>query len=173
MQPYNQDNIVAVATPPGNGALAIVRMSGKNLAALYRGFTHKTPKNRYALYSKIYHPEHGTLLDEAVAIYFNSPNSFTGEDMIEISCHGGSAVKRSIITAAIESGARAADPGEFSLRSFLNGKMDLIQAEAVSALVASKSSLSSEISLEHLAGKTSDALRSLRVEILDLLSSSF
>ena len=113
MHPYIQDNIVAVATPPGKGALAIVRLSGKSLVKMYRDFTRKAPKNRYALYSKIYHPnKNNVLLDEAIITYYKSPNSFTGEDMIEISCHGGSAVKRSLISAAIEGGARIADPGE-------------------------------------------------------------
>lgn len=170
MHPYNQDNIVAVATPPGKGALAIVRLSGKNLTRLYKVFTHKAPKNRYALYSKIYHPESDTVLDEAVVIYFKSPNSFTGEDMIEISCHGGTSVKGSVVRAAIECGVRVAEPGEFSLRSFLNGKMDLIQAEAISALISSKSQLSSKISLEHLNGKVSGFLKILKSKVLDLLS---
>jgi tRNA modification GTPase len=90
--------------------------------------------------------------------------------MIEISCHGGSAVKASIVNAAIEGGARIANPGEFSLRSFLNGKMDLVQAEAVAALISSRSRLSSEISLEHLSGKASRTLKSLKLRVLDLLS---
>ena len=171
MHPYIQDNIVAVATPPGTGALAIVRLSGKNLAAMYKDFTRKSPKNRYALYSKIYHPNNkNALLDEAIITYYKSPNSFTGEDMIEISCHGGGAVKKSIVGAAIEGGARIAGPGEFSLRSFLNGKMDLMQAEAVSALISSNGRLSSEISLEHLGGGASRTLKSLKLRVLDLLS---
>jgi len=171
MHPYIQDNIVAVATPPGKGALAIVRLSGKSLVEMYKDFTHKSPKNRYALYSKIYHPnKKNVLLDEAIITFYGSPNSFTGEDVIEISCHGGRAVKRSIISAAIEGGARIADPGEFSLRSFLNGKVDLVQAEAVAALISSRGRLSSEISLEHLSGKASRTLKSLKLRVLDLLS---
>jgi len=171
MHPYIQDNIVAVATPPGRGALAVVRLSGKSLVKTYRDFTRKSPKNRYALYSKIYHPrKNNVLLDETVITYYKSPNSFTGEDMIEISCHGGSVVKRTIISAAIEGGARIAEPGEFSLRSFLNGKMDLMQAEAVSALISSKGRLSSEISLEHLDGKASNTLRALKLGVINLLS---
>ena len=170
MQPYNQDNIVALATPPGKGALAVIRFSGKNLFSLYKSFTHKTPKNRYALYSKVYHPYSGFLLDEALVTYFKSPNSFTGEDMIEISCHGGINVRGSIVKAAVESGARLAEPGEFSLRSFLNGKMDLLQAEAISSLINSKSSLSLEISLEHLSGKISGVIKSLKKDAINLLS---
>ncbi len=171
MHPYIQDNIVAIATPPGKGALAIVRLSGRSLVEVYRDFSHKSPKNRYALYSKIYHPrKKNVLLDEAIITYYKSPNSFTGEDMIEISCHGGGVVKGAIVSAAIEGGARIAGPGEFSLRSFLNGKMDLMQAEAVSALISSRGRLSSEISLEHLSGKASHTLRALKLGVLDLLS---
>ena len=106
MLPYNQDSIVAIATPPGIGALAIVRFSGKNLKNLYKCFTHLMPKNRYALFSKIYHPKNNTVLDEAIVTYFKSPNSFTGEDMIEISCHGGEAVKNSLLHAAFDFGVR-------------------------------------------------------------------
>ena len=148
MLPYNQEDIVAIATPPGVGALAVVRISGVSLKQLYKNFTHKAPKNRFASFSKLYHPKKNTVLDEAVVTYFESPNSFTGEDVIEISCHGGEAVKNSIVHAALDSGVRLAAPGEFTFRSFLNGKMDLVQAEAVSALISSKASLSSKISLD-------------------------
>ena len=88
MSLYSAENIVALATPPGLGALAIVRLSGSNLYSTYRGFSHKNPIDRRASFSKIYHPISKRLLDEAVITYFKSPNSFTGEDVIEISCHG-------------------------------------------------------------------------------------
>ena len=170
MHPYTPDNIVALATPPGIGALAVVRISGNNLSGLYKDFTGCKPKNRYALYSKIYHPNNNLILDEAVIIFYKSPNSFTGEDVIEISCHGGSVVRNAVINAATESGARLAEPGEFSMRSFLNGKMDLIQAEAISSLISSKSQLSQEICLENLSGKLSSVLRSIKYDTLNLLS---
>jgi len=170
MLPYNQENIVAVATPPGVGALAVVRLSGANLKALFKSFTHKIPKNRFATFTRVYHPIKNTVLDEAVVTYFESPNSFTGEDVIEISCHGGEAVKNSIIHAALDGGARLAGPGEFSFRSFLNGKIDLLQAEAVSALISSKTILSTEISLHHLGGKVSTILLDIKSRIIDVLS---
>ena len=170
MLPYNQEDIVAIATPPGVGALAVVRISGGSLKQLYKNFTHKTPKNRFASFSKLYHPKKNTVLDEAVVTYFESPNSFTGEDVIEISCHGGEAVKNSVVHAALDSGLRLAAPGEFSFRSFLNGKMDLIQAEAVSALISSKTPLSSEISLHHLGGMVSDMLLDIKEKIIIVLS---
>jgi len=166
----SSENIVALATPPGLGALAVVRISGYNLHSTYKDFSHKNPIDRRAVFSKIYHPVSKKLLDEAVIIYFKSPNSFTGEDVIEISCHGGEVVPRSIIMAAIDYGARNADPGEFSFRAFLNGKIDLLQAEAISSLVSSKSTLSADISLQHLLGRVSTILSEIRVEALNVLA---
>ena len=170
MSLYSSENIVALATPPGLGALAIVRLSGSNLYSTYKNFTHRDPIDRRAVFSKIYHPMNKKLLDEAVITYFKSPNSFTGEDVIEISCHGGVVVPRSIIMAAIDSGARNADPGEFSFRAFLNGKIDLLQAEAISSLISSKSTLSADVSLQHLLGRVSTILSEIREDALNMLS---
>ena len=169
MLPYNKDAIVAIATPPGIGALAVVRISGENLKKLYKDFTHQSPKIRFAAFSRIYHPKKDIILDESVVTYFESPKSFTGEDVIEISCHGGEAVKNSIVNAALDSGVRLAEPGEFSFRSYLNGKMDLLQAEAVSALIASKASRSSEISLQHLGGRASAVFLDIKTKIYHYL----
>ena len=166
----SSENIVALATPPGLGALAIVRLSGSNLYSMYRDFSHKNPINRRAVFSKIYHPISKKLLDEAVITYFKSPNSFTGEDVIEISCHGGAVVPRSIIMAAIDSGARNAVPGEFSFRAFLNGKIDLLQAEAISSLISSKSTFSADVSLQHLLGRVSTILSEIKEDALNMLS---
>ena len=94
MFPYNKENIVAIATPPGVGALAVVRISGGALKQLYKELTHKNPRDRFASFSRVYHPVKNTVLDEAIVTYFESPNSFTGEDVIEISCHGGGACKK-------------------------------------------------------------------------------
>ena len=166
----SSENIVALATPPGLGALAIVRLSGSNLYSMYRDFSHKNPINRRAVFSKIYHPISKKLLDEAVITYFKSPNSFTGEDVIEITCHGGAVVSRSIIMAALDSGMRNADPGEFSFRAFLNGKIDLLQAEAISSLISSKSTLSADVSLQHLLGRVSTILSEIKEDALNMLS---
>ena len=170
MRPYSPENIVALATPPGLGALAIIRFSGADLSSIYKRFSHKRPVDRRAVFSKIYHPKNNNILDEAIIIYFKSPNSFTGEDVIEITCHGGLTVPRSIIAAAMDCGIRAADPGEFSFRSFLNGKMDLIQAEAVSSLIGSKSKFSANVSLNHLAGHVSCILTKIKDNALNMLS---
>ena len=104
MLAYKPEKIVALATPPGLGALAIVRFSGPNLYSTYKSFSKKNPLDRRAVFSKIYHPQNNNLLDEAVITYFKSPRSFTGEDVIEITCHGGMLVPRTIIAAAIDSG---------------------------------------------------------------------
>ena len=170
MFPYDQANIVAIATPPGIGALAVVRLSGKDLKPLYKAFTHKQPKNRFALFAKLYHPKNNHILDEVVVTYFKAPGSYTGEDIIEISCHGGTAVKNSIVQAAIDGGARLAHPGEFSYRSFLNGKMDLLQAESIAAIISSKASRSTELSLYHLEGRVSKLLVEIKSKIIDVLS---
>lgn len=172
MFPYQQDNIVALATPPGISALAVIRFSGSDLTPLYTKLTHiKRPKDRLAVFTKIYHPVTQHLLDESVVTFFAGPNSYTGEDVFEISCHGGESVPNNIIHAALYSGARNAEPGEFSFRAFMNGKIDLVQAEAISSLISSKSTLSSEISLKHLEGKISSLINNLKNRILNLLTT--
>ena len=125
MVSYNQDNIVAIATPPGISALAIIRLSGKSLKKEFKLFTKKNPKNRFALFSKLYHPKNKKILDEVIITYFKSPKTYTGEDVIEISCHGGETIKKIILNAAIDVGFRLALPGEFSFRAFINGKINL------------------------------------------------
>ncbi len=170
MVPYDQETIVALATPPGVAALAVLRISGENLAPLYKQLTNTSPKNRFAAFCKLHHPETGEILDEVVATYFKSPKSFTGEDMIEISCHGGEAVQKNVIAAILDSGARLAKPGEFSFRAYMNGKMDLLQAEAVASLIASKSTYSTKVGLNHLDGTVSQKLVSIKSQVTDLLA---
>ena len=170
MLTYSSENIIALATPPGIGALAIVRLSGIDLDSTYRSFTQKDPVDRKAVFSKIYHPTTNKLLDEAIIIYFKSPRSFTGEDVIEITCHGGMLVPRTIIAAAIDSGIRNASPGEFSFRAFVNGKIDLLQAEAISTLISSKSQLSIDVSLEHLMGRVSTIIYEIKEKAINILS---
>ena len=164
------DNIVSLATPIGVGALAVVRISGRSLSKLFYLFTKKNPKNRLATYTNIYHPSTDVLLDKSIITYFQAPESFTGEDVIEISCHGGPFVSRTIISAAIDLGARQSDPGEFSYRAFLNGKIDLIEAEAIDLLISSTSNLSANLALEHLQGNVRNNLNEIQQFAIDLLS---
>ncbi len=170
MVPYDQETIVALATPPGVGALAVLRISGERLIPLYKQLTRTPPKNRFASFCKLYHPDSGEVLDEVVATFFQSPKSFTGEDMIEISCHGGEAVQSNIISAILCGNTRLAKPGEFSFRAYMNGKMDLLQAEAVASLIASKSTYSTKVGLHHLNGKVTDQLSSIKSKITNLLA---
>ena len=170
MEPLKQDNIVAFATPPGKSALAVIRFSGENLINIYKKLTKKNPKIRFAEFTKIYNPLNGQPLDEVIIIYYKSPNSYTGEDVIEISCHGGTSIKNSIINVAFKIGCRQADPGEFSMRAYLNGKLNLMQAEAVSHLISSNSTLSTSIGLKHLDGRVSSFLISLRSDVIKILS---
>lgn len=163
-------DIVAIATPQGAGALAVIRISGKSLYNIYKSLSHKEPKNRYAQFSKIYHPKSSLVLDESIITYFKSPESFTGEDVIEITCHGGIGVKRSIIDACNSVGIKNASRGEFSYRAFMNGKIDLIQAEAIASLISSKTSKSTQHSLMHLKGKISKRLKNIKNQILNILA---
>ena len=164
-----QHNIVALATPPGSSALAIVRVSGKSLKQLYKQLTKKTAENRKAIFSTIYNPKTNKALDESIIIYYKGPKSFTGEDMLEIICHGGTFIANTIISTIIGLGARHADPGEFSLRAFYEGKIDLIQAESINDLIQSNNQISTEIGLNHLSGLASKQIKKIKNKIIKTL----
>ena len=164
-----QDNIVALATPPGPSALAIVRVSGKNLKKLYKQLTKKHTQSRKAVVAFIYDPKTNKRLDESVIIYYEGPKSFTGEDIIEIVCHGGAFIANSIIATIVQLGARYANPGEFSLRAFYGGKIDLIQAESINDLIQSNSLMSAEIGLNHLSGLASNKIKKIKDQIINTL----
>lgn len=136
------DTIAAVATAPGRSALALVRLSGPGagpiLGRLSPGLD-RPPEPRRARLLRIAHPESGEALDRAIVLFYRAPASYTGEDMVEISCHGGWLTPRLVLDAAVAAGARPAEPGEFTRRAYLNGKMDLVQAEAVLDLVEGRS----------------------------------
>ena len=170
MDLYNSDDIVALATPPGTGALAIIRFSGESLSDLYIKLSHKAPKNRKAIFTKIYHPKNNTILDHSIITFFTAPNSFTGEDVIEITCHGGQVVYQSIIDAAVDFGVRVAAPGEFSFRAYLNKKMDLIQIESIASLIGSSSKLSADHSFKHLDGSISRKFIEIKNIVINILS---
>ena len=170
MYPYSSENIVARATPSGVGALALIRVSGENLIKTYGAMFDKKLEERCSTYAKIYDPLSYKLLDRSIITYFKGPRSFTGEDMLEISCHGGLLIINNIIDAIINAGARHANPGEFSLRAFLNGKIDLIQAEAISELINSKNQLSTNINLKHIGGLASKNINKIKSNTLHLLA---
>ena len=156
------DTIVAEATPPGRGALAVIRASGKTCYEICRLVVHSWPSAaRVASLSRL-HDAGGAHLDTGLVVRYDAPASFTGEDAVEISTHGGATVPATVLAALIEAGARLAQPGEFTRRAVLNGKMDLLQAEAVGDLVASSSRAAQRLALEQLDGGLSRRLVALR-----------
>ena len=162
------DTIVALATPPGVGAIGVIRLSGKNAISILNGLFPSKDITKQAS-----HTLHVGLLkdgekdlDEAVVSVFKNPRSYTGEDVIEISCHGSSFVQQQIIASCIKHGARLAKPGEFTQRAFLNGKLDLTQAEAVADLIASGTSASQKAALHNVRGGFSHDLKNLREQLV-------
>ena len=173
---YNQDTIVAIATPVGSGAISVIRLSGsKSLSYCMSHFkpSKKGLSAKYIESSKLYlgnFMADDQIIDEVLISYFKSPASYTTEDIIEISCHGSEFIQQKIIEILIIAGARAADPGEFTLRAFLNGRIDLSQAEAVADLIASQSDSSHRIALNQMRGGISDKISILRQKLLDFTS---
>lgn len=162
------DTIVAQATAAGRGALAIVRLSGSSAHAIGRAMIERWPDApRVATLSPI-HDQAGRRLDEALVIRYDAPASYTGEDAIEIVSHGGPVVPVTLIAAAIAAGARMAEPGEFTRRALLNGKMDVLQAEATADLVAARSRAAQRVALEQLEGGLSRHIGGLRERVLEL-----
>lgn len=166
------DTIVAPATPYGIGGIAVVRLSGPQSLLIVNKLinnNHLGLKPRYATLVNI-QDEDGVVIDESVVTFFKAPNSYTGEDSIEISCHGSPVVVDKIISTCCLFGARIAEPGEFTKRAFINGKMDLVQAEAVASLIHSQSEESSRLNLRLLHGELSKKLNAFRQSLIDAIS---
>jgi len=166
------DTIVARATPRGASALSIVRLSGPQAISIVDGVF---PSKELAIQAS--HTAHvgyigreGAWIDQVVCTLFKAPNSATGEDIVEISCHGGDVASDALIRLLVEEGARMAGPGEFTLRSFMNGKVDLAQAEAIGELIHAQSRRAGRISLAHLKGRYSEELSRIREDLLQLVS---
>ena len=171
----NDETIIALATPSGMGAISVIRISGSKAISI----TEKLfkPKGNKILSKQKSHTVHlGNLmknnfvLDEVLVTIFNGPNSYTGEDTIEISCHGSTYIQQKIIDLYIENGIRVANPGEFTLRAFPNGKMDLNQAEAVADLIASENEGSHNLAIQQMKSGFSNDLKKLRSELLHFSS---
>jgi tRNA modification GTPase len=163
------DTIAAVATPPGEGAIALIRISGPGALEIgdrvFRGRQALSVSHGFTLHlGRIVDGEENDV-DEVMASVFRAPRSYTGEDSVEISCHGGQFVTTAVLRAVLAAGARRADPGEFTRRAFLNGKMDLSRAEAVASLISSKSERAHRMSLEQLQGRLSGTVEELRTEL--------
>ena len=164
------DTIVALSTPPGQGAIGVIRLSGPEAIAICDVHFHGRNLVKAAAntvhYGKI-KDEAGRIIDECVATIFRAPRSYTKEDVIEISCHGSPYVIEQIIHLMLRCGARQAERGEFTLRAFLNGQLDLSQAEAVADLIASENEQSHEIAMQQMRGGFSDEIAALRQELID------
>ena len=167
----SHDTIIAVSTPPGQGGIAVIRLSGQDACDISKkGIPLKTLKPRYAHFTQVIDPETHELIDDVVITYFKAPASYTGDDTIEISCHGGYVAAPAILNLYYKLGARPALPGEFTRRAFINGKMDLLQAEAVADLIHAVSDSGKKIATQTLSGQLSDKILDLRAELTDIAS---
>jgi tRNA modification GTPase len=162
------DTIAAIATPLGRGALALVRMSGPHVRALAQALLDPVPEvPRRATHCRV-RDGTGTVIDDVVATLYCAPNSFTGEDLLELSTHGGLVAPTAVLAAAIRAGARQADGGEFTRRAVLNGKLDLLQAEAIGDVIEARSTAAHQAALRQLDGGLSQRVAALRGRVLDL-----
>lgn len=169
------DNIVALATPSGTGAIAVIRVSGQDAITLVDKL-FKSIKDKKLVEQKSHTIHLGNIvdgdkiLDEALVSIFKGPHSYTGENVVEISCHGSPFIQQQIIQLLLRNGCRAASAGEYTLRAFLNGKMDLSQAEAVADLIASDSEAAHDIAMQQMRGGFSNEIQELRQELLNFAS---
>ena len=166
-----RDTVCALSTPQGIGAIAVVRVTGAETfrcaGALFRKeSSFSTLKNNIAKYEEIYDGE--KLIDQVVVVKYNAPHSYTGEDMVEISCHGSNYVVKKILEMLLNAGCRSAVAGEFTMRAFLNGKLDLPQAEAVADLIDSQTEAAHKLAVNQLKGNISKKLEELRRQFVDL-----
>jgi tRNA modification GTPase len=162
--------IAAQSTPPGEGAISLVRISGPNAHEIVEKISSKKIKNipsHTACYTKILAKDK-TAIDSVIALVMKGPKTYTGEDVVEISCHGSPLIVRKILERLFEEGAKPARPGEFSLQAFLNGKLDLAQAEAVQQLISSKSEKAAENAEKQLSGKLSIKIKSFQTELTSI-----
>ncbi|MDO7873587.1 tRNA uridine-5-carboxymethylaminomethyl(34) synthesis GTPase MnmE [Hymenobacter sp. ASUV-10] len=168
------DTIVALSTPPGAGALAVIRLSGPEAvhitASIFSKKNLADQPGHTLHYGTLRDPNSAAILDEVVVALYHTPRSFTREDVVEISCHGSDYVVRQVLAVLLRQGARLAEAGEFTKRAFLNGALDLAQAEAVADLIAADSALSHRVALNQLRGGFSDELRGLRARLVQFAS---
>jgi tRNA modification GTPase len=176
VEPMLEETIIAISTPPGFGALGVVRLSGpKSLAIAKAIFRPRRPAGRrvqprLVVLGDIYDRDKKAFIDEAFLVYFSAPHSYTREDVIELSCHGSPVVLEEIVRLGVREGARIAHPGEFTLRAYLRGRLDLLQAEAVNDLIEASSLAQARISLGQIQGGLSRHIGALRAQIVELLT---
>ncbi|MGE5843882.1 MAG: tRNA modification GTPase, partial [Syntrophaceae bacterium] len=169
------DTIAAIATPPGTGGIGIIRASGPDAERIGRALFR--PRNAPEAFRshRLYHgdilcPSTGRILDEVLVAFLRAPHSFSGEDTLEIHCHGGPLICEEVLQAVLRAGARPAGPGEFTRRAFLNGRIDLTQAEAVQEMISARTTRGLDLAIGHLGGGLSRAIGELRASVLDILT---
>jgi tRNA modification GTPase len=168
-----QDTIIALATPSGVGAISVIRLSGEKAIEIVNDHFKSIKKNKSLKTQKTHTIHLGyivnkeVVLDEVLVSIFKNPRSYTGENVVEISCHGSTFIQQEIIQLFLKNGCRMADNGEFTMRAFLNGKMDLSQAEAVADVIASNSAASHQMAIQQMRGGITNELKELRVQLLD------
>src|SRR5690348_12594854 len=169
----SEDTIVAIATPPGRGGIGVVRLSGEQAleiaSELLRSAT-LPPEVQRSTVSKFLDPQSGKVLDEVVLTFYRKPHSYTGENVVEISCHGSPVVLGYLVECCLERGARAAEPGEFAMRAFLNGRIDLTQAEAIRDLIESRTVYQARVAATQLGGSLSARLKPHKQVLLHLIA---
>lgn len=174
--PQYQDTICAIATPAGSGGIAVIRISGCNAIAItdtiFVAHNKQKKLSKQPAYSLLYGTiyDRDEIVDEVVVAIFKTPHSFTGEDTIEISCHGSQYIQQRIISLMLANGCRLAQPGEFTRRAFASGRIDLSQAEAVADLIAASSAAAHRLAMNQMRGQFSNRLSQLRQQLLDFVS---
>jgi tRNA modification GTPase len=166
------DTIAALSTPLGRSGIGVVRLSGGEALSIIRRMTgdeHFSPEPRTAHVRQLIDPMSGDVIDEAVITFFRSPHSFTGEDIVEISCHGSPVILRQVIDIGLREGARMAEAGEFTLRALANGRIDLAEAEAIRDLIEARTSATARQAIRQLRGEFSHQLQPIKDELLDVI----
>jgi len=171
---YRADTIAAVSTPHGEGGIGIIRMSGPRSLEILQIVSRSIPsggfKSHRFYYNEIVNPSSGAVFDEAMTVYMRSPKSFTREDVVEVQCHGGTVIVQQILQLLLDNGARLAEPGEFTRRAFLNGRIDLLQAESIIDLIRAKTEASVALAQHQRDGSVSGRLAELQQTLRQLLA---
>ncbi|MDO9229381.1 MAG: tRNA uridine-5-carboxymethylaminomethyl(34) synthesis GTPase MnmE [Syntrophales bacterium] len=169
-----RDTIAAIATPPGIGGVGLIRVSGPTAEGIAQRLFRPLPPGNFLshhlYHGKIIAPTTGAILDEVLVAFLKGPHSYTGEDTLEISCHGGPLILRTVLEAVFQTGARPAERGEFTRRAFLNNRLDLAQAEAVLDIITAKTRPGLAAAIDCLGGKLSEPIEAIRSEMIDLLA---
>lgn len=169
---YFVDTIVALATPLGRSGIGVIRLSGDDALAVVRQIANDdafNPEPRRAVLKELYNTERSEIIEKALVTYFRAPHSFTGEDVVEISCHGSPVLLRLVIDECLHFGARMADPGEFSLRALAHGRMDLTEAEAIRDLIDAQTIAAARQAVRQMSGEFSHQLQPIKDELLDVI----